>query len=184
MQVLWGQKTGGTILVVYFPRLFPLSVTTAVSASVIFEGMVSRPARVDDTVQQDFSKSTFPFLQITVHATLPFHQITVATARLIPSNHPGFKWQDRVHLHAGRKYGTTHWQGGGWERKEEERFWEGKGAAGWRRWRWRIERVGTWLPCLMLPSFTSWWVAHPLEWEKGRGEGWYGQNTTIIIQDL
>ena len=64
-------------MVVYFPRLFPLSVTTAVSASVIFEGMVSRPARVDDTVQQDFSKSTFPFLQITVHATLPFHQITV-----------------------------------------------------------------------------------------------------------
>ena len=42
VQVLKRQKIGGTILVVYFPRLFPLSVTTAVSASVIFERMVSR----------------------------------------------------------------------------------------------------------------------------------------------
>ena len=70
------KKTGGTILVVYFPRLFPASVTTAVSASVILE-LASRAARMDDTAQHDFSKSPFPFLQITAHATLAFHQITV-----------------------------------------------------------------------------------------------------------
>ena len=83
------------------------------------------------SASDDFSKSPFPVLQITTHATLPLHQIT---ARECSSN--SIKWQ------AGQGQG---WQeenmGGG--RKGGKRG--GDGGVGWKGW--EVLNVPLTFPC-------------------------------------
>ena len=135
-----------TILVVCFPRLYQLRVTTAVSASVICECMVSRAVTVCSSRMISpnhhfhFSKSR----RMPRAPISPNHRRHCSSNSIKPS---------RLKMTGGlsSNMNVTENKGGGTGRKRGKGCW-----ARWRRWRWsRIRKGGKKPRCSMFRSFTS-----------------------------